>query len=157
MWALRWLRLSSLTAAATAALLVAAGGPARADPGSSQGPQLLTVAPPLLVTGAPTWVELRWLTAQPVCDFRLTAMSTADVQVVYPSNTATHSSFYRGDSLGGLRSDYTSIHVTARQAGPAPLTLYLTYRQAAAGLCTTGTGQPVARTVQAQLGVLAAT
>jgi hypothetical protein len=153
---LRWLRLWSSVAAVTAGLVVATGTPARAGTGGDQGPQLLTVAPPLLVTGVPRWVELRWLTGAPVCDFRLTASSTPAVRIGYPSNTGTFSSFYRSDELGGLRSDYTSIHITAGEPGSVPLSLHVTYRQATAGRCAAGTGPLVVRTIQTRLGVLAA-
>lgn len=123
---MRW--LGRIVVAAAAALTTALAGtyPASAAAGSG-GPQLLAIAPPVITAQTPTWITGHWLTTQAVCDFRLTA-SGSHVQVTYPSNTGSYTSFYRGDWLAAMQADYTAFKVSADAVtGVVPLRLELSY------------------------------
>jgi hypothetical protein len=96
------------------------------------------------------------LTGTAVCDFQLTVRGR-HVDVTYPSNTGTYSSFYSDDYLGVMGSDYTAFRVTAADVGrPVRLRLHLSYVVPGGGYRLGGdcTGRPVTRTLVVPLGVL---
>jgi hypothetical protein len=98
---------------------------------------------------------MRWLGASAVCDFRLTATAPG-VTVVYPSNTGSYTSFYRGDSLAPGEIDYTAFRVEAAdQPGAVALRLRLTFT--APGNPEPGCAGPVVRrTTTVALGIVPA-
>jgi hypothetical protein len=150
-----WLSRAAVTAAAVTAAILA-GSAAHAAPAGQDGPALLAVAPPVVRAQTPTWLTGHWLARSAVCEFRLTVSGGEDVQVAYPSNTGTYSSFYRADYLGTLRSDYTAFRVTAAAGGEVPLHLRMAYIDPDAtyrpgGKCA---GRRVTRTLTVRLAVL---
>jgi hypothetical protein len=125
-----------LAACLAAGVVPAVGAPANAASPLRDGPRLLTVAPSVLFADSPQWVHAYWLGTETVCGFRLTADGPT-VDVGYPANTGTYTSFFRNDSLDRLEPDYTALHLTGTRAGPAPLRLHLAYQHRTAnGRCT---------------------
>jgi hypothetical protein len=124
-----------LAACLAAGVASAAGSPANAASPLRDGPRLLTVAPGVLFANTQQWVHAYWLGTETVCGFRLTADGPT-VEVGYPANTGTYTSFYRNDSLDRLEPDFTALNLTATRVGPAPLRLHLAYQhRTAAGRC----------------------
>src|SRR5437763_1398685 len=77
-----------------------------------QGPQLISLNPPLVAAGHPHWVQAFWVTSSDLCDVQVTA-AAPDVTVTYPTGTATYTSFYKGGALTAGKIDYTSFLVSA--------------------------------------------
>ena len=126
-----------VTAGALAGGAAATGAPAQASPWHPDGPRLLVVAPGVVHQHTPQWVQAYWLGTETVCDFRLTA-DAPGVDVGYPANTATYTSFYRNASLDRLEPDRTALHLEAHRAGTLPLRLHMAYtHRAADGTCGT--------------------
>jgi hypothetical protein len=139
---------------------LAVGSVAQAAPAYS-GPQLLWSSPVVLRPGQATWVQAYWRTWTDVCDVAITA-DAPGVDVGYPSNTGTYSSFYRQASLAAGESDYTAFRLTVTGKGSrtVPLRLRVSYVQlphdvARPGGPITGCQGPAQeRTVTAPLMVL---
>jgi hypothetical protein len=123
---LRWAARSAVGAVGVVLALTMAA-PAHADvPGMGRGPHALTFEPAIVGVGEPTWLTVWWATTRRVCDFRLTVAGRG-VRILYPSNTATHTSFYRGGRLAPRQTDYTAFRVTADSAGERMLWLRAEY------------------------------
>lgn len=142
-----------LTAGLAAAGILALAAPAQAVPAQRDEPRLLAVAPPVLFEDNGRWVHAIWLGTETVCQFRLTA-DGQDLQVGYPANTATYTSFYSDDALSRLEPDYTALYLTAGRAGTVPMRMHLAYRHLRPDQSCVG---PVRhRTLTVRLSVLAA-
>jgi hypothetical protein len=104
-----------ITAAVTAALAagVLAAPATEAQAGGKYGPRLVDkYAMPPVRAGATTWVKTFWTSRSDVCDVRVT-VSGDGVNVKYPSNTDTYTSFSRSGDLDRGHFDYTAFRVTA--------------------------------------------
>lgn len=120
-------------AAVGMAASLAVGAPASAS-AVDLGPRLLGLAPAAVKAGTPTWVSAYWLSLQDVCDAQVTVTAT-DTSVVYPTNTATYTSFRKSAGLKALRTDYTAfrLDVAANRTKPLRLKLTMTYDKNCSG------------------------
>ncbi|MFI5936859.1 hypothetical protein [Actinoplanes sp. NPDC051494] len=121
-------RIAAMTMAATAAAGLAAvttGAPAAA---AARGPHLITEWTRPVAPGTATWVDLYWKTGKPVCDAEV-RLSGKDVEVTYPANTDTYSSFSKSADLKAGKTDRTAFRVTAAydKSVVVPLEAKLTY------------------------------
>jgi hypothetical protein len=116
----------------TASLLAGTTVPSSA---SGAAPWPVTSSPGVVRAGEPTWVEVYWLSWADVCDVKITA-SAPGVEVGYPSNTGTYTSFSRSSSLAAGAGDYTAVRVRVPQRhGPVvALRLRMTYVSVPAGM-----------------------
>ncbi|MGA5304543.1 hypothetical protein ACPCHT_31850 [Nucisporomicrobium flavum] len=117
---------------AVAALAVAAGlataltgTPAEAAAG---GPSPITTWLNPVKPHKATWVNVHWTTGRKICDAEV-RVEGDKVDVSYPSNTDTYSSFSQSDSLRGGHVDRTAVNVTAHYGRTAfvPLEATITY------------------------------
>ena len=107
------MRVPRLIAGAVIAVFAATGGavtPAQAA-APVRGPKLLVPAVKAVHSGRPTWVKAYWSTSRDICDAKVT-VQVAATDILYPSNTETYTSFYRGDTLDKGATDYTAFRVT---------------------------------------------
>ncbi|MFI7598914.1 hypothetical protein [Actinoplanes sp. NPDC049681] len=106
-----------------AALLT--GTPAAASSGE---PHPLTPWVRAVEAHEPTWVDIYWQTGRKICDAEVT-VDGRKVDVGYPSNTGTYTSFSQSDRLEPGRVDRTAINVTAhyRKSAFAPIEATITY------------------------------
>lgn len=106
---------------------VAAGAPAAAA--GKQGPHPFFDYVKPVTANTATWIDVFWDTQKPVCDAKVT-LSGAKVEVVYPENTKTYSSFATADTLGAKdKPQRTSFSVTADYdtTVQVPLTAVIAY------------------------------
>jgi len=59
-----------------------------------------------------TWVNVHWTTGKKICDAEV-VVEGRKVDVAYPSNTDTYTSFSQGDELKAGHVDRTAVNVTA--------------------------------------------
>jgi hypothetical protein len=120
----------------TLALLATTAAPAAA---SVIGPKAITTWTASVSPETPSWIEIFWTTGKKLCHVQVT-VAADDVDVVYPANTADHSSLSQSDTLKPARVDETSVQVTAHQpvATFVPLTATMKYDFCAA--------QPITKT-----------
>lgn len=111
-------RLAMIVAMAAAAAGMATATPASAagqERAAKDGPRPLVNAVKAVKAGKPTWVKLYWLTERDICGARVT-VSGSDVDVRYPSNTGTYTSFSKADTLAPGWADFTAFRVNADSA-----------------------------------------
>lgn len=105
-------RVATVLTAAVAAVL---GGAAPAGAAVS-GPQPITTWTSTVRPGQPTWVSIFWATNTKVCGVHVT-VDAPDVDVYYPANTETYTSFSQSDKLRPNHVDYTAVRLTANYSG----------------------------------------
>jgi hypothetical protein len=112
-----------LTAAALSPMATAA--PAVA---SANGPMPITTWTTTVKPHQPTWIDIFWATNKKICDAQVTVVADR-VDVFYPTNTATFTSFSQSDRLKPRRVDYTAVRVTAHHSDRSfvPLTVTIAY------------------------------
>ncbi len=113
-----------LTGAALSPVVTAA--PAVA---SVSGPVPITTWTTTVAPHQPTWINIFWTTHQKICDAQVTVAADR-VDVSYPVNTATFTSFSQSDRLKPRRVDYTAVRVTAHHSGRrsfVPLAVTIAY------------------------------
>jgi hypothetical protein len=107
-------RTGAIMAVVAAAACVAAVAPATpASAAVKDGPRPLVNAVKAVKAGVPTWVKTFWVMHRDVCDARVTVAGKG-VEVLYPSNTDTYTSFRRDATLAAGDYDYTAFRVTAK-------------------------------------------
>jgi hypothetical protein len=146
------MRIPRITAAAMVAAFAATAGtvsPAQAAP--APGPALLVPAVKAVHSARPTWVKAYWGTTGDICDAKVT-VRVAGTDVLYPSNTATYTSFARDDTLVTGATDYTAFRVTTTVDHTIVRAMHLTigYRAWSKEGCT---GPALTRTFYASLPV----
>ena len=57
-----------------------------------------------------SWVAVSWRTGRKICDVRVTVAGDG-VEIGYPENTGTYTSFYRTDQLKPGKRDFTAFTV----------------------------------------------
>jgi hypothetical protein len=107
---MRKIRWTAAVMAAAGLATVLTGAPASA---AIKGPHLITDWARAVPAGGSTWIQLYWKTGKPVCDAEVT-LSGLKVDVIYPDNTETYSSFAKSSSLKAGKTDRTAFNVTAR-------------------------------------------
>jgi hypothetical protein len=95
-------------AAALGLASIAIGAPAQA---ATTGPRPLSDWVRAVQTDTGTWVDVHWTTDVKICNAKVT-LSGDKLDVIYPNNTATFSSFSAGSTLKAKRTDYTAFNVT---------------------------------------------
>jgi hypothetical protein len=156
------MRIPRITAAAVVAASAATlltGTPAHAAPAPGPmlpgpmlpGPMLLVPAVKAVHSARPTWVKAYWGTTRDICDAKVTVRVT-DTDVMYPSNTATYTSFSHDDTLADGANDYTAVRLTTTVDHTIVRAMHLTirYRAASAEGCA---GPVMTRTFYASLPV----
>jgi hypothetical protein len=146
------MRISRIAAAAIVAAFAAtavAAAPAQASP--APGPMLLVPAVKAVHSARPTWVKAYWGTTRDICDAKVT-VQVAHTDVLYPSNTESYTSFYRGDTLATGSTDYTAFRLTTAADHTILRAMHLTicYRAWSAAGCT---GPTMTRTFYATVTV----
>ncbi|AGL14860.1 hypothetical protein [Actinoplanes sp. N902-109] len=106
---MRKIRWVAVVAAAVGLAIAGMGAPAEA---AVSGPHLITDWARAVPAHKATWIQLYWKTGKRVCNAEVT-LSGANVDVVYPDNTETYSSFSKSSSLKAGKTDRTAINVTA--------------------------------------------
>jgi hypothetical protein len=148
------------------AVTAAVASAAPATPASAavqDGPRPLVNAVKAVKVGVPTWVKTFWVTHRDVCDATVT-VSGARVDVLYPSNTDTYTSFRRDATLAVGDYDYTAFRVTAtsKKTTVVKLKVTISYVQLPRGTfdgdvdqeAVPCTGKELARTSWVKLPVL---
>ncbi|MEV4639360.1 hypothetical protein AB0J80_18610 [Actinoplanes sp. NPDC049548] len=76
----------------------------------------------------PTWVDIYWRTGKKICDAEV-VVEGRKVDVGYPSNTGTYTSFSQSDMLKPGRIDRTAVNVTAhyKRSAFVPIEATITY------------------------------
>ena len=94
------------------------------------GPRPLVSSVKYVKSGASTWVKAYWKTYRDVCDAKVT-VSGKHVDVFYPENTDTYTSFKRNATLAVGHSDYTAFNVTteSEKSKVIKLKVTITYTQ----------------------------
>jgi hypothetical protein len=146
------MRIPRITAAAIVAAFAAtaiAVTPAQAAP--TPGPMLLVPAVKAVHSARPTWVKAAWGTTSDICDAKVT-VQVGHTEVLYPSNTATYTSFSRDDTLPTGATDYIAFQVTTTVDRTIVRAMHLTigYRALSKAGCT---GPVLSRTFYASLPV----
>jgi hypothetical protein len=146
------MRIPRIAAAAVVAAFAATAGtgtPTLAAP--VPGPALLVPAVKAVHSARPTWVKAYWGTTRDICDAKVT-VQVLGTDVLYPSNTATYTSFARDDTLVTGSTDYTAFRVTTTVDHTIVRAMHLTigYRSWSKEGCT---GSTVTRTFYASLPV----
>jgi len=102
-------RVATMVAAAVAALGMAT---AMATPAAAacKGPRPVTTWLKAVKAHKTTWVTVDWKTGKKICDAKVT-VAGRDVEIGYPSNTETYTSFSQSDTLKPHRTDYTAFWV----------------------------------------------
>jgi len=101
------------------------GAPAAA---AASGPSPITTWLNPVKPHKATWVNVHWTTGRKICDAEV-RVAAGKVDVAYPSNTGTYTSFSQSDSLRGGHVDRTAVNVTAHYSRTAfvPLEATITY------------------------------
>lgn len=111
----------------TAAVLspVATATPAVA---AVNGPMPVTTWTTSVAPHRPTWITIFWATNKKICDAQVT-VAAPRVDVSYPANTETFTSFSQSDRLKPRRVDYTAVRVTAHHSDRSfvPLAVTIAY------------------------------
>lgn len=94
------------------------------------GPRPLVSAVKYVKSGKSTWVKAYWKTYRDVCDAKVT-VSAEHVDVFYPSNTETYTSFKQDATLAVGHADYTAFNVTTEsdRSKVIKLKVTITYTQ----------------------------
>ncbi|GGL02195.1 hypothetical protein [Mangrovihabitans endophyticus] len=127
-------RIASLAAAATAVVAVTSVVPTPVSAATeTKGPEPVNVSLQTVRAHQPTFVHVWWRTDKTICDFELRVWGTPRVEVGYPANTGTYTSFSHGSRLDKREIDYTAFRVDADVAGSRWISLpaMLTYRSCA--------------------------
>jgi hypothetical protein len=96
--------------AATGLIMTATTNPAAA---AGPGPQPVTNWLDAVPAGERSWVSLYWTTGRKICDAAVTVEGDG-VQIGYPDNTGTYTSFSQSAKLRPGRLDYTAFTVRPR-------------------------------------------
>jgi hypothetical protein len=121
------MRRTLATVVAAGIAVVATAAPAAAAAKVGPHPFLDYVKP--VKAHVATWVDVWWDTEKPVCDAKVW-LSGRKIEVDYPGNTATYSSFATASTLGPEdKPQRTSFRVTADYAATTevPLTAKISY------------------------------
>jgi hypothetical protein len=148
------MRIPRITAAAVAACIATAVAATPAQAAPVPGPTLLVPAVQAVNSAQPTWVKAYWGTTRDICDAKVT-VEVSGTDVLYPSNTATYTSFVRDDTLVTGSADYTAFQVNTTVDHTMLRAMHLTigYRVLSNASCA---GPITTRTFYATLPVLKA-
>ena len=102
-------RIAATAAAAVSLASVLTGTPAAA---AASGPTPVTTWLEAVKPHKATWVDVHWTTGKKICDAEV-VVEGRKVDVAYPSNTGTYTSFSQGDELKAGHVDRTAVRVTA--------------------------------------------
>jgi hypothetical protein len=122
---MRKTRLAAATLVAAALSPVVTAAPASA---SVNGPTPITTWTTSVAPHQPTWINIFWATNKKICGAQVT-VEAKKVDVFYPTNTATYTSFTQSDKLRPGRVDYTAVRVTAHHSDRSfvPLAVTIAY------------------------------
>jgi hypothetical protein len=96
--------------------------PSQARPGL----WLVASSPGIVQAGTPTWVSLHWTSWTDLCEVRVTVAGRG-VDVHYPTNTGSYTSFYRTSGLAAGRTDFMAFRVTTDAMGAVPLRVRVSF------------------------------
>src|SRR4051812_31998366 len=101
----------TLAAAAVVATgLAMAGTMSPAAAAASHRPLPVTNLLPTVPAGEASWVNVTWTTGKKICDAELTVKGDG-IDIGYPENTGTYTSFFLSDKLRPKHPDYTAFTV----------------------------------------------
>ena len=109
-------RIATTTIAALAATGVLAGVATTPAVAAGPGPQPVTSWLDAVAAGERSWVSIYWTTGRRICDGAVT-VDGDDVQIGYPQNTVTYTSFSQSAKLRPGRLDYTAFTVRPSAGG----------------------------------------
>jgi hypothetical protein len=109
------MRIRRIAKTAIAVLVATGVAGAATNPAAAAGPGPRPVTTWLDAVAAEEWtgVSVYWTTGRKICDGAVT-VAGADVQIGYPENTGTYTSFSRGAELEPRQLDYTAFTVRPR-------------------------------------------
>ena len=99
-------------ATATPASAAPADGPWTVTAAPAGGPWVVTERLPTVANQETAWVSVWWKTDRRICDAKVRVRGGTDVDIDYPANTGSYTSFSHGPTLRKRESDYTSFQVT---------------------------------------------
>jgi hypothetical protein len=110
---------------ATVAAVLSGAVPASA---SVSGPMPVTTWTSTIRPDHPTWIAIFWATNTKVCDVEVT-VAAKDIEVYYPANTDTFTSFSQSNRLKPKRVDFTAVRLQAnyRESAFVPLATTIAY------------------------------
>jgi hypothetical protein len=106
-------RIATTAVAALVATGVVAGATTNPAAAAGPGPQPVTSWLDAVAAEERSWVSIYWTTGRKICDGAVTVTGD-DVQIGYPENTVTYTSFSQSAKLKPRHLDYTAFTVRPR-------------------------------------------